>query len=97
MRATKEDILTYLKEIKPQLKEDGIISLGLFGSYAKGTQGVYSDIDVAIEKDKDYLKTKNAYSYFEQVSKIQNLIQKKFGRKSDIFEMSAPLNKINAR
>ena len=33
---TKDEILDYLKEIKPKLQEDGIIKLGLFGSFAKG-------------------------------------------------------------
>ena len=89
MKATKENILEYLKEIKPLLRENGIISLALFGSFAKGTQNVYSDIDVAIQKDKDYLKTKSAYSYFDELSKIKEMIQKKFGRKSDIFDLDS--------
>lgn len=32
MRATKENIIHYLKDIKPQLKEKGIEKLALFGS-----------------------------------------------------------------
>lgn len=32
----KENILKYLSDIKPKLEKDGIIKIGLFGSYAKG-------------------------------------------------------------
>jgi predicted nucleotidyltransferase len=52
MRATKDDILHYLKELKAEFSKDGITTFALFGSFAKDTHGVYSDIDVAIAKIK---------------------------------------------
>ena len=50
MKITKEMILQYLKEIKPELENHGIEQLALFGSFAKEEQTVYSDIDIAIKK-----------------------------------------------
>lgn len=48
-REIKVDIMNvineYVKEIKKHYKIDCII---LFGSYAKGTESEYSDIDIAI-------------------------------------------------
>ncbi len=89
MRATKDNILNYLAEIKNELKSDGIVSLGLFGSFAREENGVYSDIDIAIAKENDYLKTRSAYNYFDEVSKIKSMIQKKFHRNSDIFDLDS--------
>lgn len=89
MRATKENILAYLKDIKSELAQDGIVSLALFGSFARNEENIYSDIDVAIKKEKDYLKTRTAYTYFEEVSKIKEMIQKKFHRNSDIFDLDS--------
>jgi len=89
MRASKENILNYLKEIKNELKSDGIVSLALFGSFAREENGVYSDIDIAIAKENNYLKTRSAYNYFDEVSKIKTMIQKKFHRNSDIFDLDS--------
>ena len=58
MRATKESILCYLKELKAEFSQEGITTFALFGSFAKDTQGVYSDIDVAIAKIKDKIRKK---------------------------------------
>ncbi len=89
MRATKENILDYLREIKNELYKDGIVSLALFGSFARGEQGIYSDIDIAILKEKDYLQKRDAYSYFNEVEKIKQMIYKKFHRNSDIFDLAS--------
>jgi len=89
MRATKDNILAYLKEIKSDLKEDGIVSLALFGSFSRDEQNIYSDIDIAIAKDKDYLNSYSSYNYFDEVAKIKMLIKNKFHRNSDIFDLDS--------
>ena len=33
---TKDEILNFLRELKPELESFGIYKVGLFGSYAKG-------------------------------------------------------------
>ena len=45
-----QEILKALREEKAYLLENfGVLSIGLFGSYAKGTEGPDSDIDVLVE------------------------------------------------
>ena len=45
-----KEILDLLREEKPFLrKEFGVLSIGLFGSYAKDMQGPESDVDLLIE------------------------------------------------
>ncbi len=89
MRAKKLNIIAFLGEIKAELAIDGISKIGLFGSFARDEDGVYSDIDIAIKKDDDYLKTRTAYDYFDEVSKIKQLIREKFYRNSDIFDLDS--------
>ena len=48
-----EDIIRLLKNEKEFLrKEYGVIKIGLFGSFAKGTQVFDSDIDFLVELEK---------------------------------------------
>lgn len=89
MKATKANILEYLTEIKSELANDGIISLGLFGSFARSEQNIYSDIDIAIKKESTYLEKRTAYIYFEEVRKIKAMIQRKFHRNSDVFDLDS--------
>ena len=47
---TDKEILGILRKEKPYLqKKFGLLSIGLFGSYAKGTQRPESDIDLLVE------------------------------------------------
>ncbi|MDY0322273.1 MAG: nucleotidyltransferase domain-containing protein [Arcobacteraceae bacterium] len=89
MRATKESILSYLKDLKTELHGSGIQSIALFGSFAKGTQNVYSDIDIAISKQQDFLSHKSSYEYFETISKIKNSLKQKFHRNIDVLDLDS--------
>ena len=89
MRASKNEILLYLETIKKSLSLKGITHVGLFGSYARDEAGVYSDIDIAIKKEKNYLQHRSAYEYFEEVSQIKTLIRQKFHKNSDVFDLDS--------
>ncbi len=50
---SKEDVLAYLRQKKTVLKQQyGIITLGLYGSYARDEAGPDSDVDIFYERDK---------------------------------------------
>jgi predicted nucleotidyltransferase len=89
MRATKKDILEYLKELKLELKDDGIVSLGLFGSFASGKNSTYSDIDIAIGKQSDFLEHRSSYEYFHILEKIRSKVRSKFHRNIDLFDLDS--------
>jgi len=89
MRATKENILQYLQEIKEELQEKGIVKIALFGSYAKDSQNVYSDIDIAISKDIYFLEKNSSYSYFDIIGNLKEKIRKKFHRNIDVFDLDS--------
>ena len=47
---TGQEILDLLRNEKPFLRREfGVLSIGLFGSYVKDTQGPESDVDLLIE------------------------------------------------
>ena len=89
MRANQKNIINYLKELKPELLKDGIVQIALFGSFAKNQQNVYSDIDIAISKDKDFLLHNSPYQYFDIINKIKSKIKKQFHRNIDVFDLDS--------
>jgi predicted nucleotidyltransferase len=47
---TDQEILDLLQKEKAFLKREfGVLSIGLFGSYVKGTRGPESDVDLLVE------------------------------------------------
>ncbi|MBI3873850.1 MAG: nucleotidyltransferase domain-containing protein [Arcobacter sp.] len=86
----KIEILNYLKELKPELYENGLVSLGLFGSIAKGKQTNSSDIDIVYEStDKFCLKYQgwNAFTYLND--NLRNKVSQKFHLHVDMFDLNS--------
>lgn len=89
MKTTKDSILAYLHEIKSDLSQKGFSQIGLFGSYARDEDTVYSDIDIAIQKEPDFLSHRSAYDYFDEIAHLKKLIFQKFHRNSDVFDLDS--------
>ncbi len=49
---TSEDILKKISDSMKNIRKYGVKRVGLFGSYAKGSQKVESDIDILVEFEK---------------------------------------------
>ena len=47
----KKAIISFLKKNKSTLDSMGVLKIGLFGSFARGTQGPDSDIDFFVDLD----------------------------------------------
>ena len=89
----RDEILSYLKEFKNSSQNRLFAEIGLFGSYAKNQADDFSDIDVAIKVDKDYLKQHDIWDYFDAINEIKTALLKRFNLRSDIFDLesSTPL------
>ncbi len=75
---TKEDILNYLELNKTDIKNRfGVIKIGLFGSFARGEQKADSDIDIAIEIEKDKKNIHNFFAFKRELERV-------FGRDVDL-------------
>lgn len=78
-----EEVVAYLKKNKTYLHDRfGITSIGVFGSFVRGEQTPYSDIDMVVEMEKN---KKNIHSFLQ----LKRFIEKEIERKVDIgFEHS---------
>lgn len=85
MEVSKNNILTKLKELKPIYEKEGLILVGLFGSYAKNNQNKYSDIDIAytIDYDKFSKYYKDGFSKLLKIDNTKEELQKIFKIKVD--------------
>jgi predicted nucleotidyltransferase len=80
-----EDILDLLRAERILLKNEfGVINIGLFGSYAKGTQQDDSDIDFLVEFEEPR---------FEYVAGLQIYLEKKFNRKIELVRKGLRVNR----
>ncbi len=95
MKDSKEEIINFLRSIKNEFEEEGIIKIALFGSHATQKSTLYSDIDIAIQKDRDYFRKKGVYSYFDTIEKLKKRVFSRFQKKVDIFDLdsSGPIKK----
>ncbi|HYS42855.1 MAG TPA: nucleotidyltransferase family protein [Geobacteraceae bacterium] len=71
---TREEIIRFLTAHKSELEDRfGVIKIGLFGSYARGDAREDSDIDVAVELDKENI----ADRYFGLLHYLEDNLHKK--------------------
>ena len=83
--STKNDILLTLTQLKPLYAQEGILLLGLFGSFAKETQNDFSDIDIAytLDYERFSIKYKDGFSKLLRIDTIRNELQNRFKTKVD--------------
>ncbi len=80
-----KDIIRLLRVEKEFLKDEfGVLNIGLFGSYVKGTQQVDSDIDLIVE-----LKEPR----FDWLSGLQIFLEQKFDKKIELVRKSDNVNR----
>lgn len=72
---TKNTLLNYLASIKEELrKKYGIVSLGLYGSYAREEATETSDVDIFYERDKNF-QLSSGLEFLNLNEKIANDLQ----------------------
>ena len=85
VKMNREQILYLLKEFKKMNKDKfGILSLGIFGSYAKGEAKSYSDLDIVVE-------ISNAELFL--LVHMKDELEKLFNTKIDIVRYRKRMNK----
>jgi len=63
---TSLDIIQFLREHKSTLQGMGVRRIGLFGSFAKGTQRPDSDIDILVEMEPSFFKMAYVQMFLEK-------------------------------
>jgi len=81
----KDEILDQLQKLKPIYEKEGLILLGLFGSYAKNTQTKFSDIDIVYKLDYDKFSQKyiGGFSKLLRIDDIKKELQNTFKKQVD--------------
>ena len=81
----REEIVTKLKELKPKYEKEGLIILGLFGSYSLGTQTKFSDIDIAYKIDYNKFSQKyiGGFAKILRIDDIKSELQSVFKKSID--------------
>jgi len=85
----KDEILSYLKEFKDSSQNRLFTEIGLFGSYARNQADAFSDIDVAVKVDKNYLKQHDIWDYFDAINEMKMALLKRFNLRSDVFDLES--------
>jgi predicted nucleotidyltransferase len=81
---TGKEILNLLRQEKPYLRQKyGVLSIGLFGSYAKGTQSDESDVDLLVELNEPE---------FDALAGVQIYLENKIGKPIEIIRMRPGLS-----
>ena len=85
MNKQTDEILNRLQKLKPVYEKEGLILLGLFGSYAKDSQCKYSDIDIAYKLDYDKFSQKyiGGFAKLLRIDNIKKELQNIFKRQVD--------------
>jgi len=90
MQHDKNEILKFLKSLKPTLLAEGIVSLGLFGSVAKETHTADSDIDIVYETSDTFINKHQGWSAFTYLNThLRDKISKKFNTNVDMFDLNS--------
>ncbi|MDD5206757.1 MAG: nucleotidyltransferase family protein [Desulfobacterales bacterium] len=85
MQMTDQEILDVLRREKPYLREKyGLLSVGLFGSCAKGAQGPESDVDLLVEF---------AEPRFDSLAGLQIYLERRLGKPVDLIRKRKNLGK----
>ncbi len=90
---SKDEILAYLKKLKPILQKEGIEKIGLFGSFAKDNADLLSDIDIVIKTNNTFIKKYKSINGFLYLDNLRENIKRRFNRNVDICDESGLKNK----
>ncbi len=68
----REDILTYIRQHKEEVSQFGVERIGLFESYVRGDNSIYSDVDILVK----FRETSSLfYSYFNLKNYLRDNLQ----------------------
>ena len=84
----QKDILNFLKKQKEKYSYV-FEKIALFGSYAKNKETIFSDIDIAIKLNKNFLKTYDVWEYFNAINSLKEDVYKEFKTSCDVFDLDS--------
>ena len=80
----QKEILNYLHQYNIDKLPKGIEFVSIFGSYARGTQDVYSDVDISYRLDHDVFYKDNAFKKLIVLEEIKEDLERTLGHRVDL-------------
>lgn len=81
---TKNEILTNIALLNKKYENSGFKIFSLFGSYARGTQDKFSDIDLTYCIDHNKFFKDNAFAKLSKIEEIKEELEKELNTKVDL-------------
>jgi len=81
---TKKEILKNIQLLNEKYQNSGFKIFSLFGSYARGTQDRFSDIDLTYTIDHNQFFKDDAFAKLAKIEEIKNELEKKLHTKVDL-------------
>ena len=91
----KNEIITFLRSMKPQLKAAGIERIGIFGSVARDEADLLSDIDIMIQTSSKFAQNFEGVKGFIYLDDLRRKIARQFNRKVDICDETGLKKKLS--
>lgn len=85
---TKEKILKNLILLNKKYQDTGFKIASLFGSYARGAQDTFSDIDLTYSINHELFFKNDAFAKLAKIEEIKTELEKKFHTKVDLIPMN---------
>jgi len=91
MKQTIQNITSLISNKKRQYIQEGFEIIGIFGSYARGNESKYSDVDIAYKLDFDTFdkQFKGGFSKLLRIEEIKEELQKLLHLKVDLISMTS--------
>ena len=67
----KDYITKNLHKLNDMYRKDGFEFVGLFGSYARGSEDIFSDIDITYKIDHDLFYKDDAFAKLNKINEIR--------------------------
>ena len=80
----KATIIKNLHIFNHRYKDQGFMFFSLFGSYARGTEDIFSDIDLTYKIDHNIFFKDNAFAKLAKIEDIKKELELLFNKKVDL-------------
>jgi predicted nucleotidyltransferase len=89
----QDEVIKMLRTHEPELRAEGVASLSVFGSIARGEERNDSDIDVVVRLTDD--PARGGFAFFGQIDKLSRRLEAILGRAVDV--VAEPVQKERLR
>ncbi len=84
----QKEIVDYLHQYNAEKLPSGIQLVGLFGSYARGTQDSYSDVDITYRIDHNVFYKDNAFKKLIALEEIKKELEHALHHRVDLIPVN---------